>query len=219
MNIENEVFKKAKINLEKLIKYGFTKKENQFVFEKEFFNNFKAIIIFDGKIKGTIIDLETNDEYTNIRTNMDGKFVNKIRDEYKKILIDIRNSCSDSEYFLTEQANRNNNYIKNKYKNNPEFLWDKFPDYGIFRNPNNKWYAIIMNIDFSKIDKKSGEIEIINVKLNRKKIETLLKKEGYYPAYHMSKKDWISVVLNDNLSDCEIFDLIDESYNLVGGRK
>ncbi len=72
-----------------------------------------------------------------------------------------------------------------------------------------------MNIDLSKISNDRGEVEIINVKLDDKKSQELLKKNGFYKAYHMNKKDWISIVLNDTLKDENIISLIDESYELI----
>ena len=74
-----------------------------------------------------------------------------------------------------------------------------------------------MNINISKIESGNKEIEIINVKLNRDKIQKLLNKKGFYKAYHMNKIDWITIILNDTVSDLDIIELIDESYNLVGG--
>lgn len=43
-----------------------------------------------------------------------------------------------------------------------------------------------MNIDYSKIDNKLGEEEIINIKIKKEEREELLKKEGIYKAYHMN---------------------------------
>ena len=219
MDIENEIFKRTNVNFNYLEKYGFQKENNTYKFEKIFLNNdFKAIIEVDnnGLVSGKVIDLQFDEEYTNIRTEMNGKFVNNVRESYKDILIDIRNHCFETNYFISNQANRINKFIKEKYNNNPEFLWNKFPGYAVYRNKNNnKWYGIIMNIDLSKLDKSSGEVEIINVKLNENKIQTLLKQKGFYKAYHMSKSDWISIILNDTLKDEEIISLLDESYYLV----
>lgn len=36
-----------------------------------------------------------------------------------------------------------------------------------------------------------------------------------FPAYHMNKKHWVSVVLKQNMPDCEADRLIDRSYGLV----
>lgn len=222
MSLENDIFKRSIVNYNKLKEYGFKKNNNKYIYEKQFLNNsFKAIITIDekGSVTGKVIDLEVDEEYLNIRTNMNGEFINKVRDEYKAILNDIKNNCFESKYYIFEQTNRINNYIKNKYNCNPEFLWEKTPGCGVYRNKNNnKWFGIIMNIDKSKIDNDTGEVEIINVKLNPEIIKELIKQKGFYKAYHMNKNDWISIILNDTISDDKIYSLIDESYNLINER-
>ena len=35
------------------------------------------------------------------------------------------------------------------------------------------------------------------------------------PGYHMNKRHWNTVILDESLSDDVIFEMIDESYNLV----
>lgn len=35
------------------------------------------------------------------------------------------------------------------------------------------------------------------------------------PAYHMNKKNWISILLNDTVQDKVPFDLLDESHNFT----
>ena len=75
---------------------------------------------------------------------------------------------------------------------------------------------ILIVIPFNKIDKnKFGLIEVINVKINPNDKDNLLKIEGIYEAYHMNKKSWISIILDDTLSDDLISELIDNSYKLV----
>ena len=219
LNIEDEIFKRTIANFSNLEKYGFKNENNTYIYEKLFINNdFKAVITIDDKgfVSGKVMDLQVDEEYLGLRTDMTGEFINKIRESYKSILIDIRNHCFETKYFISNQANRINKYIKEKYDNEPEFLWDKFQGYAVYRNENNnKWYGIIMNLDLSKLSNSSGEVEIINVKLEENKIQELLKKKGFYKAYHMNKTDWISIILNDTLKDEEIIPLIDDSYNLV----
>ena len=219
MNIEKDIFKRTIVNFKQIEPYGFKKENNKYIFEKNFLkNDFKAIITIDDKgiISGKVIDLQINEEYTNINTEMTGEFINKVRESYKDILIDIRNKCFENKYFIFDQSNRINKYIKDKYNNEPEFLWNKFPGYAVYRNEKNKkWYGIIMNLDMSKLNNGTGETEIINIKLDENKIKKLLKQKGFYEAYHMSKKDWISIILNDTLKDDEIISLLNESYELV----
>ena len=193
--------------------------KNSYIYEKYFLDNeFKAIIIVDnnGTVTGKVYDLQLNEEYTNIRTKMTGEFVSKVKDEYKNILIDIKNNCYEDNLFINEQANEITRYIKDKYSIDPEFLWEKYPFFGIFRNKNNnKWFALITNVDKSKIDEGNGKVELLNIKLDSNKIKELLQNKGYYEAYHMNKKSWISIILNNTLKDKEIFELIDESYNII----
>lgn len=223
MNIEKEIFKGSNVNFTKLIDYGFIRENNCYIYKKLLSDiEFEVIVIIDDKkdISGKVIDLQTSEEYLGLRTNMTGEFVNKIRELYKNILIDIKKHCFSTNDFISNQANRIAKYIKEKYNNNPEFLWDKSEGSGVFRNSNNKkWYGIIMNIDLSKIDDGIGLVEILNVKLDNKKIPSLLNKKGFYKAYHMNKKSWISIILNDTLKDEDITVLIDESYNLVRGKE
>ncbi len=220
MHIEEDLFKKYHINYKKLEPFGFKKTNNNYSYSEFFLNNtFRVNITIDTHeiISGKVIDLETNEEYINFRVfSQNGEFVNKVREEYKNILINIRNNCYDQDYFISNQANRITNYIQEKYHDKPEFLWEKFKDYGVFRNKDNKkWYGIIMNIDKSKIDSGSGEIEILNIKLEEKKVSKLIKQKGFYKAYHMNKKDWISITLDDTIPDKEIITLLDESYNII----
>ena len=42
-----------------------------------------------------------------------------------------------------------------------------------------------------------------------------LKINGIYEAYHMNKKNWISILLNDSLDDELLFKLLDNSYRYV----
>ena len=217
MNIEEEIFKRSNINIDKLIKYGFKKNKDTYIYEKNFLDDsFKAVITISDTLKGKVIDLETNEEYINIRTKMLGSFVNKVREEYEKILLDIKKNCFNETPFISDQSNRVTKYIKDKYNDDPEFLWEKYPGFGIFRNKkNNKWYAALMNIDYSKFSDRSGEVEIINIKIDKNKLNDLLKIPGIYEAYHMNKKSWITIVLDDTLDDKEVFKLLDESYEII----
>jgi hypothetical protein len=145
ISIEEKIFKKSKVDFNKLIPYGFKKEKSNYKYYKTILNNgFQIEITIDnnGKVQGKIIELAVNDEYSNFRIeNFNGEFVNKVRDEFQNCLLDIKNNCFNEKYFITEQANRIANLIIQKYDNIPEFAWEKFPGYGIFKNLNNKkWY-------------------------------------------------------------------------------
>lgn len=217
MNIEEKVFEKWKLNKDKLINFGFIEENGIYKYSKEFMNgNFRADILVNenGNVEGKVYDLEVNEEYINFRIEgVIGEFVNTVKEEYIKILEEVRDNCFEKECFVFQQSNRIANKIYEKYKVMPEFLWDKFSEHGVFRNKRSgKWFGIIMNIDKSKIiPSKEGKIEVLNVKLDDE-TEKYLKQKGIYPAYHLSKKSWVSIILDDTLADEKIIKLIEISY-------
>ena len=219
MTIEEELFRKTKIDFDKVLEYGFKKDKSLYKYSKNIMNNtFRVDIEInnDGIVKGKVYDLSFGDEYTNFRIeDSEGQFIGQVKEEFKNLLKDIRSKCFNREVFLYEQSNRITKKIKEKYGDEPEFEWEKFPEYATFRNKDSKkWYGIIMNIDKNKLDGKDNcEVEIIDIKQEPEKIEHLLKQDGFYPAYHMNKKSWITVILDDTVSDEKIMSLIDKSYS------
>ena len=109
------------------------------------------------------------------------------------------------------------NYVKMKYSTNPEKTFAKFPNYCILRHSvNNKWYGLIMNVERKKLGIDSnGETDVIDIKVETELIGSLLKKDGYYPAYNMNKENWISIDLSSNIIFEEIKEMIDNSYKLT----
>lgn len=217
-NIENEIFKKTRFDIKKLLNYGFKYDNNKYFFVKNILNDtFRVEINIDNNlVKGQIWDLKINDLYTNYRLDSIGEFASKIKNKYINILNDIKNKCCNISYFENKQTNKMCNYIINTYQDYPEFMWEKYPGYGVFKNKvNKKWYAVILNINKSKLDKEDKEVEIINLKVEPTKIEELLKKDNYYAGYHMNKKNWISIILDDKVSSKEIQILIDNAYKLI----
>lgn len=221
MNIENDFFKKYSPDFEKLRNFGFENQNEFLIFEKVFFDNqFKAVISInkEGKIESKIYDIQNNDEYLPIRKrNIQGEYVGLVKEKYEEILKEIRDKCYTKKYFIYPQTNRIASSIVKNYRDVPEFLWEKLSGTGVFRHKDaKKWYAIILDVDWSKIQKrKKGIIEVINLKLPEEKVEKLTKKENYFNAYHMNKKYWITIPLNGSIRDEEIIELIKESYNLT----
>lgn len=225
MSIESDVFLRFSVDTEKLLKYGFCKKGGKFLYKKIFMNGeFKTVIEISksGDITGMVYDLENNEEYLPLRYEyQEGAFVGKVREAYVEILTDIKNYCCVENYFISEQGNRIAGLIKEKYGDNPLFLWDDTPSAGVFKNPETaKWYGIVMYISRIKLGELSEEmVEVMNLKLNTAEIENLHKKDGFYPAYHMNKKYWITITLDGTISDSEIMQYIEESHSYTVKKK
>ncbi|MCH5155592.1 MAG: MmcQ/YjbR family DNA-binding protein [Clostridiales bacterium] len=112
-------------------------------------------------------------------------------------------------------------YAERQYGSLPEHLWNAFPLYSVFRRADNKkWYAIIMNIQRNKLGFDDGEyVDIIDVKCSPAVRDALLGRQGFLPAYHLSKKTWITVLLDGTVDSQTVLNLVDESYNIASGRK
>lgn len=218
MNIEENIFKRAIIDFDKLSAYGFTPKQDLWTYTQTFMNNeFKAVVTINnqGQIRGNVYETDSNEPYIPLRVEgMNDGYVGEVRSEYKKILSAIKEHCCHLQYFISPQANHLAEALYQKYGDRPTFPWEKYSGHGVFRNPHNqKWYALIMSIDKSKLNKsQSGEVEVINLKISEQKIPELLKQKGFFPAYHMNKKTWITLILNDTLPDALILSLIEESH-------
>ena len=112
-------------------------------------------------------------------------------------------------------------YVKEKYRSEIEYLWASSPNCAVFRHfDNRKWYGIVMDVTYDKFGLKSKDkVDVLNVKLSNFVIHSLLEQKGFYPAYHMNKEYWISILLDGTVKFDEICALIDMSYDLTNSKK
>ena len=113
-------------------------------------------------------------------------------------------------------------YIKKKYKVLPEYPWRRYDSNAVFRhNDNKKWFALIMRIRREQLTRDGDKtpVDVMNLKIDP--IKGRPEREGVYPAYHMNHKSWITVTLDERLSDDAVMTLIESSFATVriGGRQ
>ena len=108
-------------------------------------------------------------------------------------------------------------YALERYGTVPEYLWRSSPEHGVLRcDTNDKWYAIVMNVDGSKIGLEKGrKVDIVNVRCSPLMTGSLLAMKGIFPAYHMQKAQWVSVLLDDSADDEQVKALLDMSHELA----
>ena len=220
MSIEQEIFSHYLIQPEKLLFYGFEPDGQTLVYEKILpEENFKICLRFDGEIKGKNFDLAAGEEYTNFRVESSTGFGAEIRQKFTALLEHIRDNCCRNQYFHSAQGRRINDYIFEKYHSVPEFLWPNIPSYAAFRRSGSKkWFAVIGSVSHRKVDPVSAsnrDVEVINVKVDSAEINEILSLGGYYPAFHMNKKCWVSIILDDTLSDEEIQERVKDSFHNI----
>lgn len=238
VSLESDYFKRYRPDFRRLEPFGFRRAEGKYVFADELMDGwFRAEVEVraDGTAAGRIIDLDTEEEYTPIRLqNQTGEFVGTVREEYLALLDRIRKACFIPVSFIYDQANRIEAWIHQEFNARAEFPWEKYPGNGTFKCPgNDKWFAAVLTVAYGKLedgstDAKAGKAgqpasdeiaEVINLKADPDQIPELVKRPGIYRAWHMNKKHWISVILDDTLADDDVADLIRASYELVRGGK
>ena len=112
-------------------------------------------------------------------------------------------------------------YMLDTYGTEAEYLWADSPGNAIFRHPaSKKWYSIMMDVSSGKLGLEGERtVDVMNVKCNPIMIGSLLSEKGFLPAYHMNKNHWISIVLDDSVSDDQIKPLLELSYNSVAPKR
>lgn len=109
--------------------------------------------------------------------------------------------------------------ISETYSVEAEYLWDG-ETHAVFRHPgSNKWFGIIMevkkkNLHLSGFENSDETEDVMNVKADPILIEDLLHEESFLPAYHMSKKYWVSIRL-EHITEDALRKLVEGSWNLV----
>ena len=215
----NNFIKDKKINLKKLEEFGFELIDNSYYYQTLLLKNqFKMSvkISLDNSIFTEIIDTETNEPYILYLIEKRSGYSEKVYKEYSDILEKIKKKCFEDEIFKANYTKEVINYIKNKYGDELEFLWEKSPKNAVIRRKSsNKWYAVILTVSKRKLNLDCDEIiEVINLHNIAEEIEKLIDNKKYFPAYHMNKKYWCTICLDGIVELKEIYKLIDISYKL-----
>jgi len=109
-------------------------------------------------------------------------------------------------------------YVKKQYGTIPEYLWSSSPDSAVLRHHNGKWYAVIMNVERSKLGLDGDDtVEIIDVKCDPEMTGMIIQTYGFLPGYHMNKQHWITILLDGTVGESKILDFLDMSYDLIDG--
>ena len=117
-------------------------------------------------------------------------------------------------------------YVKTEYGTRSEHLWKSYPTYEVLRHAQQpgekkaKWYGIIMDVKRSVLGLDGEDyVDILDVKLDSEAIDFLRHVNGYFPAYHMNKQSWITILLDGTVPFENIKQQIDESYAITASAK
>ena len=111
-------------------------------------------------------------------------------------------------------------YCLDTYGTSPDYPFDEDFGTAVLRYADNrKWYAIVMRVSRRKFGLDSDEvIDVVNLKLPTEMFGSFCASDGVYPAYHMNKLHWISVLLPDSPEDVISF-LLNASFKATESSK
>ena len=72
-----------------------------------------------------------------------------------------------------------------------------------------------MTISKNKLGLDSDKlVEIVDLRYQKESIDSFVDDEKIFRGFHMNKKSWISIMLDNSVKTEELFKLIDNSYSL-----
>ena len=200
-------FRLKRASFSKLTEYGFTRDGGGYVLTLPLVGGQLGLTVRvtdGGEVSARVFDADTGDEYTlHLVEESAGSFVGAVRGEYAAALAA--------------------EYMRGKYGSELEFLWADTPDCAICRRGDSKkWYAVFMVVKRGKLKGCAGdpeaEVEIINLRLPPEELPALVDGENFFPAYHMNKKNWVSVRA-DGVPERLLLRMIDVSYALTPAKR
>ena len=141
-----------------------------------------------------------------------GAFVSQIRSEVQDVIEEIREKCFISQDIKEKYVDFLHSYF-NAPGDNP-WAAEPYDSSTVYRCPNNKWFALIMQIKFKNLGFESNE-PVWAVNLKAENVEAITDKKSIFPAYHMNKKYWITVLLTAVTDFEKLCELTKKSYALV----
>ncbi|MDR0373865.1 MAG: MmcQ/YjbR family DNA-binding protein [Nitrososphaerota archaeon] len=217
----DDLLKNRRLNTEKFIPLGFSENENGYSFSTDIIDGkFEMIVSItkEGKLSAEVIDRSSKEHYVLHRVaHVRGSFVGRVREEYEQVLDRIDNACFEPDVFKSEGARQVICYVREKYRDELQFLWERFPENAVFRRQDNaKWYAALLIVQKRKIGLNAeGVVDIVDLRIKSEDIDALIDGKGYFAGFHMNKKHWITICLDGSVSMEEIYRRIDESFMLA----
>ena len=211
INIEKYNFSK-----EQLLQFGFKEEAEKLIYRQEILDmSFLIEIVFvDSQLLVEVYDLEFDEVYSLYSVDSAvGETVQNIREHVENLLRSILGLADQSGKISSEVID-----YCNKYGGNHVNPFKKHLDILAFVNEKNKWYALLSDVEYNKLNKNTDittKVKILNVKYPTDRILEIIDNKNIFPAYHMNKKHWISIVLDKNIKLETIKELIDISYSLV----
>ena len=232
MSLENDLFRRLRPNIQRLVEYGFIEQSGIYYYQTKLEDTgmYALITVDNSTVSGKVMDEFTDEEYVAVHTvGKKGNFATKVRTAYLSCLEDIAKNCFEKMMYSSDQANVMHEWLINQFHDTADHPFTKSQnskptvdnDFTAYKPSGcDKMYALMFTIEKRKLDKVYDEtlIDAINIKVEPSTIVDLLQLPGFYPAYHMNKKHWVTAILDGTIKDETIKELLLKARELVGNR-
>ena len=212
------IFRSAKINKDSLNAAGITTSDDNnyemsVPVSNGAFNAEISLSLSDQTLTVHLFDSATGEKYALFDMPSHGAFVASLREEVQKIIDDIKAKCFETNDLKDDFIA----WIKSKFGAEPDYPWpDDAPYSFVFRCPNEKWFALVMRIKYRQLGLTGDEnVWVVNMKADQDSIPNLVDHKSIFPAWHMNKKHWITILLTAVTDFNKLCELTEKSYELV----
>ena len=212
------LFRSAKIKTESLYDAGFTTSDGENFTMRPTVSNGDFIADISLSVREQNLTVHLFDSLTGEKyplfdmPNVHGAFVSSLREEVQKIVEKIKSQCFETHDLKDAYVD----FLNARFSALPDFPWPETPDACVFRCENQKWFALIMKIKYRQIGLTSDEeVFVVNLKAESEIIPEIIDRKSIFPAWHMNKKHWITVLLTAATDFDKLCALTEKSHNQI----
>ena len=218
MNDFDGLLKNRSVSPEAALRAGFRREGDRYLLLEELPGTglFAEFTLTERSFSARVLE-EDGEEFYLLRVkNAEGSFLPAVREALEAAAGRIAGRLFPRE----DPGKRLLELARDKFGDRPDYPFDDGEESPVLRAPNGKWYAIMMTVEGNRIDsRRKGPVRALNLKVDPEKRESILDGESFFPAYHMNKTHWITVIL-DGAPDWEkTAALLEESRRLSMGKK
>ena len=176
----------------------------------------KHMTISDQELALVVYDLAMEEPYTLFEVvSASGALVTALRQQVDEII----NRILGQQIQDNPLVERLVDHVATTYGLAPAHPFKRHPEIIGFKVPTvDKLFGIFLPVDYCRLDKTStrtDQVLVLNLKGQPDHILERIDNCRYFPAYHMNKKHWFSVLLDAQTDWDQLTSMLAESYRLV----